>query len=95
MALADFPQALDERNILRQPRLLELNVATSPVAVRQTRRALPRHRSGHFPFLLQLHHRAPAFFQILRWPVDLVEVDYIDIQPAQTVFAFAADRSRR
>ena len=46
MALADFPQALDERNILRQPRLLELNVATSPVAVRQTRRALPRHRSG-------------------------------------------------
>ena len=48
-----------------------------------------------FPFLLQLHHRAPAFFQILRWPVDLVEVDYIDIQPAQTVLAFAADRSRR
>src|SRR5438552_17106424 len=45
---------------------------------------------ANFPFLLKLCHCAPAFFQVFRRPMDLVKVDDIDIQPAQTVLAFAA-----
>src|SRR4029077_3752752 len=47
------------------------------------------------PFFLKLSHRSPAFFQVLCRPMDLIEIDHIDIQPAQTVFAFAADGVRR
>src|SRR2546423_8071014 len=47
-----------------------------------------------FPFFLQLSHCCPAFFKILRGPVNLIEIDYIHIQPKQTVFALAANGLR-
>src|SRR5207302_10896033 len=34
-------------------------------------------------------------FQVLCRPMDLIEIDHIDIQPTQTVFALAADGVRR
>src|SRR5207302_1285355 len=44
--LADLTQPLDQREVLRKPRLLKLDVATPPVAVRKTGRSFSRHRAG-------------------------------------------------
>ena len=52
----------------------------------------PIHRT--LPFFLQLSHSSPAFCKILRGPVDLIEIDHIDIQLTQTVFALATDGLR-
>src|SRR6266496_5685882 len=46
-------------------------------------------------FLLQLSHRAPAFFQVITWPMDLVKVDNIDDQSAPAILTFATNRIRR
>src|SRR5207249_1589715 len=46
VAFADPPQALNQREILRQPWFLELGVATSPIARREGIRAFARHRAG-------------------------------------------------
>src|SRR6266700_301801 len=136
---------------------MELDVATSPIAVGEFGRAFPRHCTGQQPgchrridnhaksvrptirqnllfyfaadlrirrlqrsdgsdrlrpahfldvevgyadpsdlsFLLQLSHCAPAFFQVITWPMDLVKVDNIDVQSAQAVLTFATNRGDR
>src|ERR1700730_288256 len=43
---ADFSQTLNQREILRQPRLLKLDVATAPIAFRKICRSVARHRAG-------------------------------------------------
>src|SRR5207302_1639186 len=46
VAFANLPQALNQREILRQPWLLKLDVATSPIARRESVRAFAGHRAG-------------------------------------------------
>ena len=50
----------------------------------------------HFTFLLELGHHAPGRLnQVVRLrPVDLVEIDHVQLQPAQALFHFFADRLR-
>src|SRR6266850_491088 len=51
----------------------------------------------NFPFFLERGERLPCFFEtgtvVVRRPMDLVKVDRVHLQAAQTVLAFAADRS--
>src|SRR5262249_59206045 len=50
-----------------------------------------RRQSSGPSFLLKLRHFCPPFFQVLSRPVDLVKIDPIDLEPAQTVLAFATN----
>src|SRR6267378_3149738 len=51
----------------------------------------------NFPFFLERGERLPCFFEsgtvVVRRPMDLVKIDRVHLQAAQTVLAFAADRS--
>src|ERR671922_224633 len=49
VAVRHRPQALDQLEVLREPRLLEARVALAPVVVGKARDPLARHRAGEHP----------------------------------------------
>src|SRR5439155_9138539 len=74
-------QRCNRRDALRQLHLFDIEVGdTDPTDL---------------SLLLELRHGRPAFFEfrrVIHWPMDLVEVNGINAQPAQAVFTLAANR---